>query len=230
MIRLFGAILACLCLLAPSARAFDPMAAMGGSCTTEQLGKLCSNDTPGTPGFSACSKAHMGEALAACQKQTQDAAAAKTHENLSAKSPCMDDAKKFCPGKWPGTPEFSACMKSHSAEVTPACAAWGKKRAGMNPQAKSDACVADAKKLCPALTVMDGSKFTDCMTSHYDGLSPECQAKFKGLNKAKQGSTGDCMAALKTLCPGAVPGSPEMTSCMMTHHADLPPSCHKHGS
>jgi len=77
-------------------------------------------------------------------------------------------------------------MRAHINDVTPACAAWGKKRAAMKPKTGNDVCVADAKKVCPGLTVMDGPKFTTRMTAHYDGLSPACQAKFKGLKAAAE--------------------------------------------
>lgn len=197
-----------------------------GECMLQQLATICP-DKQGTAGYSACSKIHAQEAMTACRSQRRDAAAAQTKKDVAEKSPCAEDSQKFCPGKWPGTPEYSACMRSHMGDVTPTCAAWGRKRAGTHQPATNDACLADAKKLCPGLTVVDGLKFNDCMTSHYDGLSKTCQTKYKDLAKGKGGAAGDCMTALKPLCPGAQPGSAEMMQCMMDHPKDLPASCAK---
>jgi hypothetical protein len=150
-------------------------------------------------------------------------------KSAPAKSPCQDDMQKFCPGLWPGTPEFASCMKKHKSELTPACAAFADKRMKEGRKPGDDVCVADAKKLCPGLTVADGAKFGSCMAGHYDDLSAPCQAKFKGAKKGLSGDHGDCMAAVEKLCPGAKPGDPSMAQCMMEHHAELPASCHKHG-
>ena len=218
-----------LAAFAVRAHAQDAAGMMGGGCMMQQLTQMCPDAKPGTPDFSACAKLHSADAMAACQKNSSDAASASTKKKVSESSPCADDAQKYCPGKWPGTPEFSACMKSHMADVTPACAAWGKKREGMKSKSADDACVADAKKLCPALTVMDGQKFTSCMTKNYDSLSPGCQPKFKGLKAGTSGAHGECMAALQKLCPDLQPGdNGGMMQCMMAHRADMPASCHKH--
>jgi hypothetical protein len=117
-------------------------------------------------------------------------------------------------------------MRSHFADVTPACAAWGKNRAAAHKPG-SDVCVDDAKKVCPGLTVMDREKFTSCMTKNYDSLSPACQSKFKGLKSASSGARNECMAGMQKLCPDLQPGDAgAMAQCMMTHHDEVPTSCH----
>ena len=226
LIRLAALIV--LAAFAAPVRAQDAAAAMGGGCMMQQLTQLCSAK-PGTPEFSVCAKQRSGDAMAACQKSSSDAAGAAA-TRTQAPSPCAGDAQKYCPGKWPGTPEFGACMRSHASDLTPACVAWGKKRAATPQKPGSDVCVADAKKVCPGLTIMDHEKFTTCMTKNYDSLSPSCQAKFKGLKDASAGPHADCMAGLQKLCPDLQPGDQaSMMQCMMAHRADMPASCHNHG-
>ena len=223
------AALALLAAFASPARAQDAAGMMGGGCMMQQLTQLCPDAKPGTPDFSACSKLHSGEALATCQKTSSDAAAASTKKQVSASSPCADDVQKYCPGKWPGTPEFSSCMRSHESDLTPACAAWAKNHSSVKGKPGDTTCVADAKKYCPGLTVMDGPKFNGCMVKNYDSLSPTCQALYKGA-KTAFASHDECMAGLQKLCPGLQPEDHgAMMQCMMGHSSELPPSCHKHG-
>ncbi len=228
-------LIAALAAFAAPARAQDAAGMMGGGCMMQQLTQLCPDAKPGTPDFSACAKLRSGDAMAACSKQSSAAGAAETSKTAAGASPCADDVKKYCPGKWPGTPEFSACMHSHMGDVTPACAAWAKKRENMKrgdlkSKGGGDVCVDDARKLCAGLTVLDGARFTDCMTKNYAGLSLACQKKFKDLKEAKTGAHAECMAALQELCPDMQPGdNGAMMQCMMAHQSELPPShCHKH--
>lgn len=210
---------ALLAVLAAPARA-----QMGGGCMMTELAKLCG--APGSPEFQACAKEKSGEAMAACQGGGGQASGKKA----AGTSPCSADAKKYCPGMWPGTPEFGECMKSHMGDVTPECAEFGRKQmakhGGKHEKMKAEdkACIADGKKLCPGLTGLDGGELMACMTKHYDELSPMCQKQFKG---AKEDGTVDCSQELQKVCPDAALGSPEMMNCMMAHRDELPPSCRK---
>ncbi len=204
---------------------------MGGGCMMTELAKLCPGTAPGSPEFAACAKTQSGAAMANCQAQKPAASLGKTEK--TGMSPCADDMKKYCPGMWPGTPEFRVCMGSHMGDVTPACAEFGRKQMGTHEKMKDDdkACIADAKKLCPGLTGTDGPKFMSCMTTHYDKLSPPCQKQFEGAKGGKDGEPGtvECMQALKSVCPDADPGTPEMMKCMVEHREELPPACQKKG-
>ena len=176
--------------------------AMGGNCMMDQLSKACPDAKPGSPEFAACSKEHAGDAAAACQGQAQ----ASGYAQARAKTPnaeCGDQMQKSCPGLWPGTPEFSKCMNAHEGDFSPSCKAAYEKRKAEH-KTMDATCVADSKKYCPGLTVMDKDKYMGCMMKNYDSLSPKCQAKFKGLGDAKKGPHGDCMAAMSTVCPGAI--------------------------
>lgn len=214
-------------LAALAAPAFAQAPGMGDNCMMQQMAQLCPGVKAGTPEYRDCLKEHASEASAACMGQRQEKAAEDTRAGLRQKSPCMDDVKKYCPGKWPGTPEFSACMKEHRSDLTPACRAFADKRMKEGHKPGDDVCVADAKKFCPGLTISDGGKFMSCMSGHYDQLSPSCQGKFKGMKSGMSGDHGDCMAAVQKLCPDAQPGTPAMMRCMVAHHSELPASCHK---
>jgi hypothetical protein len=219
------AALAVVAALSAPALAQDPTAAMGGNCMMTQLAKICSAK-PGSPEFSVCAKQHSADAMASCQSA---ATVAREETRTTAKTPCAGDVQKYCPGKWPGSPEFISCMRENKSKFTPACLAFVKSKEGQHPKAGDDVCVADAKKYCPGLTVMDGAKFTSCMTKNYDSLGPTCQAKFKSFKGASSGPHAECMDAMQKLCPDLKPGdSGAMMQCMMAHQAELPASCHKH--
>lgn len=225
---MFRTVLAAAALVALSAAAH---AQMGGPCMMTELTKLCG--TPGTPDFQTCSREKAGEAAAACQGQGQ-AQAAKSKggaAGAAGKGPCAEDMKKYCPGIWPG-PELHECMSKHMSDVTPECAAYGKKMMAEHGHDKMKAgdaaCVADAKRVCPGLTGLDGPKFMECMTGHYAELSPLCQKNFKGAKGDKDDAdVVDCSVALKALCPDTEAGSPERTKCMIEKRDELPASCSK---
>jgi hypothetical protein len=197
------------------------------SCIEAQLERLCSGSKPDSPEFSACAEARGGDAMALCMKTPPSGASLRAR--AAANGTCDADVQKYCPGLWPGTPEFGACMKSHRSDLSPACAAYAKKHLDGKSPAPQE-CVADAKKYCPGLTFLDGEKFTHCMVKNDDSLSPACRSKFKGLKDASSGPRADCIAGLKKLCPDMKSGDDNaMMQCMMAHRQDMPASCHKPG-
>jgi hypothetical protein len=205
-----------LALFAASARA-----QMGDPCVMSEITKLCGQ--PNGPDFKECAKTGFPTAMQTCRGSSKAAA-----EKSAGKSPCAEDMKKYCPGIWPG-PELHECMSKHMSDVTPECAAYGKtmmsKHAHDKPMNAGDAaCMADGKKLCPGLTGMDGQKFMDCLLSHDKELSSPCK---KRLGSRDGGKTAECGAALKTVCPDAEIGSPEMMQCMMQHKDVIPAACRK---
>jgi hypothetical protein len=206
----------------PAAAGAQMPSGMGSNCMMDQLTQACPDAKPGTPEFSACSKQHVGDAMAACQSQAQASGAAQPR-TTSARA-CADQMHKFCPGMWPGTPEFIKCMNGHEGDMTSDCRAAYEKRKAEHKSADTT-CVADSKKYCPGLTVLDHMKYMACMRKNYDSLSPKCQAQFKDLHAMDKGPHAECMAAVQKFCPDAAPGSPEMTQCMMAHHDELPASC-----
>jgi hypothetical protein len=205
-----------------SAKADDGKAP-AGTCAG-LLQKLCGD--PKSPDFRDCAMQHQAD-IAACYSKGMGATGAVPQRKKSA---CAEDAKKYCPGKWPGTDEFASCMRSNESKVSKACldeynsqkSAIAKRKKDMEP------CIADAKKLCPGMGPYD-EKLTRCMMEHMDQLSPACR---DAQSKARKGAgTGDlksdaaCAKAINQLCPDATPGSAEYSQCIGLHFKELPSDC-----
>jgi hypothetical protein len=89
-----------------------------GPCA-EDAKKLCGNEKPGEGRIARCMKGHEAELSPACQSAMKAA-----HEKAEqVRDDCKGDAQKFCQGIRPGQGRILACLKSHQAELTPACAA-----------------------------------------------------------------------------------------------------------
>jgi hypothetical protein len=95
--------------------------------------------------------------------------------------PCAADAKKFCGDVQPGGGRIAKCMKSHQAELTPACQAEIKRVEERVEQVKEE-CGADAKKFCQGIRPGQG-RILACLKSHQAELAPACAAEF---NRAKK--------------------------------------------
>ena len=95
--------------------------------------------------------------------------------------PCAADAKKFCGDAKPGGGRIAKCMKSHEAELTPACQAEMKKAEERIEQVKQE-CGADAKKFCQGIRP-GGGRILACLKSHESELAPACAAEFKRAKK-----------------------------------------------
>jgi len=95
--------------------------------------------------------------------------------------PCAADAKKFCGNVEPGGGRIVKCMKSHQAEVSPACQSEMKRAEERMEQVKEE-CSADAKKFCQGIKP-GGGRILSCLKSHQSELAPACAAEF---NRAKK--------------------------------------------
>jgi hypothetical protein len=146
------------------------------------------------------------------------------------KSACAEDAKKYCPGKFPGEDEFASCMKSNESKLSKACIdEYHADKAKIAAHKKEmQPCIADAKKLCPGMGPYD-DKLMRCMMEHMDQLSPACrdaQSKArKGTGSGNLKSDAACAKAINQLCPDASPGSPEYSQCIGMHFKELPADC-----
>jgi Cysteine rich repeat len=102
--------------LAPAALA---QAAKGEGPCAEDAKKFCAGMQPGGGRIAKCMKEHETELSPACQSRM--AAAKERLEQV--KEECKGDAEKFCNGIKPGKGRILSCLKSHQAELAPACAA-----------------------------------------------------------------------------------------------------------
>jgi Cysteine rich repeat len=87
-----------------------------GPCA-EDAKKFCGNEKPGGGRIAKCMKSHESELSSACQGAMK--AAEERAERV--REECKGDAQKFCKGIRPGQGRILACLKSHQAELTPAC-------------------------------------------------------------------------------------------------------------
>ena len=91
--------------------------------------------------------------------------------------PCAADAKKFCGDVQPGGGRIAKCMKSHEAELSPACRSEIKRVEARVEQVREE-CNADAKKFCQGIRPGQG-RILACLKSHEAELAPACAAEFK---------------------------------------------------
>jgi hypothetical protein len=93
----------------------------------------------------------------------------------AAKSPCADDAAKYCKDVKPGDGRIAKCLKENEKQLSPACKSSiedTKKRVKEAHQA----CEADAQKFCKDVKPGQG-RIVKCLREHEKELSPECRAK-----------------------------------------------------
>jgi hypothetical protein len=89
-----------------------------GPCS-EDAKKFCGNEKPGGGRIAKCMKSHETEVSPACQSAMK-AAEQRIQE---VREECKGDAEKFCKGIRPGQGRILSCLKSHQAELAPACKA-----------------------------------------------------------------------------------------------------------
>jgi hypothetical protein len=95
--------------------------------------------------------------------------------------PCAADAKKFCGNVQQGGGRIAKCMKSHEAELSPACQSEMKRVEERVEQVKQE-CNADAKKFCQGIKPGQG-RILSCLKSHQSELAPACAAEFNRAGK-----------------------------------------------
>jgi hypothetical protein len=98
-------------------------------------------------------------------------------QGRKGEGPCAADAKKFCGDVKPGGGRVVKCMKSHEAELSPACQAEMKRAEERIEQVKEE-CNADAKKFCKGIRP-GGGRILACLKSHQSELAPACAAEFQ---------------------------------------------------
>jgi hypothetical protein len=98
------------------------------------------------------------------------------------RGPCFADAQRLCPdAKMIG--ERAQCLKSHEAELSPACKAR-RERVRAQVTAIKEECLGDVERLCKDVPPGGGS-IARCLKAHKAELSPACQdALPKGRGRA----------------------------------------------
>jgi hypothetical protein len=86
----------------------------------DDVDKFCKDTKPGSGAIAACLKQHEADLSDACRKETGKMAEHKSMMQ-DVKTACKEDAAKLCPDMKPGEGKISACLKSHSTELSPDC-------------------------------------------------------------------------------------------------------------
>jgi hypothetical protein len=131
--------------------------------------------------------------------------------------PCMDDAKKLCADVKPGEGRIGACLKEHQDQLSTACKANLAKF-----KEEAPGCKAEAEKVCPGMK--PGREARECIESHKDQLTPECQKFFTKVGAASA-TVRYCRADTKKFCSKVNPSEASITECLKAHYADLSSAC-----
>ncbi len=138
-----------------------------------------------------------------------------------AAHPCMDDAKKLCPGVEPGHGRIAACLKEHKAELSSECKARiAQFREG------GEACDADVQRLCP--DTKPGKERHACMQQHKDEVSEKCKEFFAKAMEVREGAREvmqSCRRDAQKFCPDVKPGAGRVLECLQQHKAELSKAC-----
>ena len=139
----------------------------------------------------------------------------------AASHPCMDDAKKLCPGVQPGQGRIAQCLKQHKDQLSQECQA---RVAQFREEA--EACEADVQKLCP--NTKPGPERHQCMQAHKDQVSDQCKQLFaQVMERREEGREAmrACRGDAQKFCSGVKPGEGRIVECLKSHQSDLSQAC-----
>jgi Golgi apparatus protein 1 len=135
--------------------------------------------------------------------------------------PCVDDAKRLCPGVQPGQGRVAACLKEHKDQVSEDCRGRiAQFREGMM------ACQADVERLCPGIRA--GAERHTCMQQHRDQVSPQCRQVFQqAAERREQGreAVRACRGDVQRFCKDVKPGAGRVVQCLQQHRSEISRGC-----
>lgn len=90
--------------------------------------------------------------------------------------PCAAEVQKFCASVQPGGGRVMECLKSHEADLSPACRARGEKGKARKEsrEAVHAACKDDVAKLCGGVAP-GGGNVMRCLRDNKDKVSATCR-------------------------------------------------------
>lgn len=97
------------------------------------------------------------------------------NQHMGHHGACKEDIKKFCGDMKKGEGEMAQCLKTHEAELSPAC----KEQHAENKEMRQDfmkACKMDLKTHCKGVKMGGGAKM-QCLKDKESMLSEACKAE-----------------------------------------------------
>lgn len=101
----------------PVPGAAGPRISRGFGPCSEDVRRLCGDVKPGQGRTYRCLREKESELTPACR----DFERKRRAESANSFDACRGDVERFCAGIRPGRGKIAACLKSHQAELSPAC-------------------------------------------------------------------------------------------------------------
>jgi hypothetical protein len=95
-----------------------------------------------------------------------------------------------------------------------------------HPAWAEDACLSDAKRLCPDVRPGSGRIYY-CVTSNWNQLSDGCRALLDWSRQRANEVALDCQADAFSWCGGVPPGKGRLFACLAGHKDDISDPCRK---
>jgi hypothetical protein len=140
-----------------------------------------------------------------------------------AQDACKADAERLCKDIPPGGGRIIGCLKSHEADLSPACKermAAGKGRM----EGVKEACKPDVEKFCKEIKPGDG-RIAACLKSHDGELAPACRQIVDKVESAIHETHEACNSDAEKFCQGIQPGGGRIRACLKSHEAELSEAC-----
>lgn len=99
---------------------------------------------------------------------------------------CRADIEKFCPNIKPGGGAYRDCLKSHAAELSPACQEH-LKQVKAKVAAWRQACKDDVQKFCADVAPGRGN-VAKCLRQHRNDLSQACKDQLAQGRQRRRGA------------------------------------------
>jgi hypothetical protein len=140
-----------------------------------------------------------------------------------AQDACKADAERLCKDIVPGGGRIIGCLKSHEADLSPACRermAAGKARM----ERVKEACKPDVEKFCQEIKPGEG-RIAACLKSHDSELAPACHQIVDKVEAAIHEAHEACNSDAEKFCQGIQPGGGRIRACLKSHEAELSEPC-----